>query len=211
MADREMRVRHRMARDIEPNWEKNNPVLLDGEPIIVYDTEADPENVRLKFGDGNTAYKDLPFFGVNRDSVNFVIPLVPEQLGTLVYNGEYQSPVWKNYDVDQFIVTGEVSAKDAGVYTTVFQPAPGYCWADKTGSPQWVRWEIRKKTISVLPTPRPVTYTGAPISAVWENFSPDELTISGEVYGIDAREYSVTFTPTNNCEWSDEIKEGVDS
>lgn len=38
-------------------WEKNNPVLARGEPGFVID-----EN-RLKIGDGETAWNDLPYMG----------------------------------------------------------------------------------------------------------------------------------------------------
>lgn len=45
-------------RDTASNWEKNNPVLLAGELIIV-DTNAG--NVRFKIGDGTKTYTQLPF------------------------------------------------------------------------------------------------------------------------------------------------------
>ena len=45
-------------RDTASNWEKNNPVLLDGELIIV-DTNAG--DVRFKIGDGSKTYTQLPF------------------------------------------------------------------------------------------------------------------------------------------------------
>lgn len=51
-----VRVKHK--RDSAANWEKNNPVLLNGEFAIV-DTNAG--DVRLKIGDGTKTYTQLPF------------------------------------------------------------------------------------------------------------------------------------------------------
>lgn len=50
------RVKHK--RDTASNWNSKNPVLLDGEIIIVDDGGI----MRLKMGDGSTAYSGLPFF-----------------------------------------------------------------------------------------------------------------------------------------------------
>lgn len=47
-----------MKRDTASNWEQNNPVLLNGE-IIIVDTASG--EVRFKIGDGTKLYKQLPF------------------------------------------------------------------------------------------------------------------------------------------------------
>ena len=51
-------VRIQTKRDTAANWEKNNPVLLNGEKIIV-DTAAG--EIREKIGDGVKKYSALPF------------------------------------------------------------------------------------------------------------------------------------------------------
>lgn len=51
-------VRVQNKRDTEANWATADPILLDGESIIV-DTEAG--EVRRKTGDGKTKYSLLPF------------------------------------------------------------------------------------------------------------------------------------------------------
>ena len=51
-------VRIQIKRDTAVNWEKNNPILLNGEKIIV-DTSAG--EVREKIGDGVKTYSQLPF------------------------------------------------------------------------------------------------------------------------------------------------------
>lgn len=52
------KVRVKNKRDTAANWETNNPVLLNGELIIV-DTNAG--DVRFKIGDGAKTYTQLPF------------------------------------------------------------------------------------------------------------------------------------------------------
>ena len=51
-------VRIQTKRDTASNWELNNPVLLNGELIIV-DTNAG--STRFKIGDGKKTYTQLPF------------------------------------------------------------------------------------------------------------------------------------------------------
>lgn len=56
MAEFEARVRNK--RDTSANWTAADPVLLDGEEIIVY---TDSGEVRKKIGDGVHRYTQLPF------------------------------------------------------------------------------------------------------------------------------------------------------
>ena len=58
MATKNIDARIKNKRDTSANWEKNNPVLLNGEVIII-DTAAG--EVRYKTGDGIKTYKQLPF------------------------------------------------------------------------------------------------------------------------------------------------------
>lgn len=58
MATKEINVRSRMPRDTSANWTSHNPVLLDGEVIIV---DTDSGEVRYKVGDGAKTYTQLPF------------------------------------------------------------------------------------------------------------------------------------------------------
>ena len=52
------KVRIQNKRDTSANWETNNPVLLNGELIIV-DTNAG--DIRFKIGNGSKTYTQLPF------------------------------------------------------------------------------------------------------------------------------------------------------
>ena len=58
MANKIFNTRVKNKRDTEANWESKNPVLLDGEIIVVTTTSGD---TRFKVGDGKKTYKQLPF------------------------------------------------------------------------------------------------------------------------------------------------------
>ena len=58
MANKIFNTRVKNKRDTEANWKSKNPVLLDGEIIIVTTTSGD---TRFKVGDGKKTYNQLPF------------------------------------------------------------------------------------------------------------------------------------------------------
>lgn len=58
MANKIFNTRVKNKRDTEANWKRKNPVLLDGEIIIVTTTSGD---TRFKVGDGKKTYNQLPF------------------------------------------------------------------------------------------------------------------------------------------------------
>lgn len=58
MAQKVINARHQLSRDTSANWTASDPVLLDGE-IIIVDTDAG--DVRYKVGDGTKKYSQLPF------------------------------------------------------------------------------------------------------------------------------------------------------
>lgn len=51
------RIKHK--KDTNANWGTNNPVLLNGEIVLVV---MDSGEIRMKVGDGSTRYSALPFF-----------------------------------------------------------------------------------------------------------------------------------------------------
>lgn len=55
----QLNSRLKIKRDTSLNWSNNNPILLDGEMILVQMSDG---TIEIKFGDGITEYKDLPFF-----------------------------------------------------------------------------------------------------------------------------------------------------
>lgn len=46
-------------------------------------------------------------------------------------------------------------------------------------------------------------YTGAVQSPMWNGYDPEKLTIGGDYSGVDAKEYTATFTPKEGFEWGD--------
>lgn len=58
MPQKVINTRHQLSRDTSANWTASDPVLLDGE-IIIVDTDAG--DVRYKVGDGTKKYSQLPF------------------------------------------------------------------------------------------------------------------------------------------------------
>ena len=58
MTQKVINTRHQLSRDTSANWTASDPVLLDGE-IIIVDTDAG--DVRYKVGDGTKKYSQLPF------------------------------------------------------------------------------------------------------------------------------------------------------
>lgn len=62
MTDTQYReIRFKLRRGTIAEWEAENPTLLDGEPGI---EELIDGTERLKFGDGETPWNDLDYFGV---------------------------------------------------------------------------------------------------------------------------------------------------
>ena len=239
MAEREIKVKIQNARDVKSNWERNNPVLLDGEIGVVYDATDDPNQPRLKVGDGTTDYKNLPYFedptkidkaqmglpnGVASLDKHGIIPLsqlpdiiggtgdsttyiekIPEQLGKLVYTGESLMPVWRYYDMEAFIIGGTISAVDAGTYTTTFQPAEGYAWSDGSRAPVYCQWAIQRQVIEVEPTIEDfeLTFNGEAQSPIIVDCDLDAFVMSGQIEATTVGDYTIILTPDKNHCWSD--------
>lgn len=58
MADKMLNARVKNKRDTSANWTSNDPVLLDGEIILV---DTNNSELRFKVGDGTKRYSQLPF------------------------------------------------------------------------------------------------------------------------------------------------------
>lgn len=58
MTTKTLQARICNKRDTETNWEQSNPILLNGEIIIVYTVDG---QIRTKTGDGQKRYNELPF------------------------------------------------------------------------------------------------------------------------------------------------------
>lgn len=80
MANKIFNIRVKNKRDTEANWKKKNPVLLDGEIIIVTTTSGD---TRFKVGDGKKTYNQLPF---QDQKTRDLIPAVDSSLSSTSTN-----------------------------------------------------------------------------------------------------------------------------
>lgn len=67
MANKELNARIIHKRDTEANWSTNNPILLNGEFVVV---DTNDGKTRLKIGDGNNDYNSLSF--VDDDLINAI-------------------------------------------------------------------------------------------------------------------------------------------
>lgn len=100
MASKNIKTRIKYKRDTSANWTKNDPVLLNGE-IVIVDT-ANGET-RTKTGDGTSKYSALPFDDeAMRNLVNNKVEKVTGKgLSTNDYNATEKSHVQTAYEHSQ--------------------------------------------------------------------------------------------------------------
>ena len=132
------------------------------------------------------------------------ISAIPTQDGVLEYNGNTQTPVWKNYNASQLSISGDTTGVSVGSYSVTFTPRGNYTWSDGSIAAKSVTWSISRATIPSAPSQSgTLTYTGNNQSPIWNNYNSERLTIGGTTSATDAGTYSATFTPTGNYRWSD--------
>ena len=70
----------------------------------------------------------------------------PAQSGTLIFNGNAQSPTWSGYNGAYMAASGDTSATNAGTYTAIFSllDSVNCQWSDGTSGPSGVNWTIGK-------------------------------------------------------------------
>lgn len=154
--------------------------------------------VEISYTDDGVTKTTTLTINVGRASIS----ATPSQRGTVVYNGEMQTPEWDDYDPAKLDISGEVSASAPGLHTVTFTPTEYYQWSDGTVTGREVQWEIKAITIVTVPyVSGTLTYTGGVRRPSWVDFDQEHTDISGETDGIDARTYTATFTLHENCEW----------
>ena len=128
---------------------------------------------------------------------------VPTQSGSLTYDGTAKSPSWSDYSSAALTLGGVTSGTNAGAYTATFTPTANYQWFDGSTSAKDATWNIGRATVSTLPSQSgSLTYTGSVQSPTWSNYNSAVLTLGGDTSGVNAGNYSATFTPTANYQWS---------
>lgn len=132
------------------------------------------------------------------------IDVVPSQSGSLTYTGGAQSPSWNSYNPDTLTIGGTTSATNAGTYTATFTPKGDYHWNDGTKVTKSVTWTIGRQPLTAVPSQNgSPTYTGSSITASWNNYDSNKLTIGGTTSATNAGTHTATFTPKANYCWSD--------
>lgn len=137
------------------------------------------------------------------EEITNTIKVIPSVSGTLTYNGNQQSPKWRDFDPAQLDISGQISGTNAGSYTAIFTPKAGRKWADGTATPKNVVWDIRRAEIAIPSQSESLTYTGGFQNPVWVGYDVGKMFLSGETTGLNAGSYTATFTPTSNYKWSD--------
>ena len=83
---------------------------------------------------------------VNVTIARTVISTIPNQSGSLTYDGTEQAPTWSNYDSSKLTIGGDTEGTNAGTYTATFTPKTAYEWSDGTTAAKSVSWSIAKAT-----------------------------------------------------------------
>lgn len=137
---------------------------------------------------------------------------VPAQRDAITYNGEMKTPVWDaNYDASKMSFSGETTGANAGKYTVTFELNYGYVFPNGTSRVS-VDWVIDRAVIAALPTQSNVLVADSTQKTPeWNGYVVGQLTMTGELFGIEARDYTVTFTPTANYKWWDGSIEGKEA
>lgn len=101
----EFNTRIRLKRDTSANWTNSNPVILDGE-IIIVDTASG--SVRRKIGDGTKTYSQLPF-----DDENIYNALAGKCDASVFINTTLAAGSWSNGQ--QTLTVAGLGAEQNGV------------------------------------------------------------------------------------------------
>lgn len=110
-----LNTRVQSKRDTSANWTTNNPVLLDGEVIVVDTNSGD---VRFKVGDGVSTYTQLPFqdeYVLNQipNVSNYVTAQDPISIVDTI------PPTFDGHTIDDFVLQEQVINSLNSVSTTL--------------------------------------------------------------------------------------------
>lgn len=155
-----------------------------------------------------TVNLDYTFEGVTKSTsldvtVNPIEVPVPTQKDDISYDGGSKSPTWNGYDSVKMTMTGETSGINANTYTAKFALVYGYVFPNGTQEAT-ADWTIQRAIIAALPVQNnALAADGTPKSPTWDGYDVSQLTIGGDRFGTEAKDYTATFTPTANYQWWD--------
>lgn len=128
---------------------------------------------------------------------------VPTQLGTLIYNGNVQTPTF-SVNSSRVTITGDIEGRDAGNYTTLFTLLSGSWKGNSLAKQQRVIWTIQKKK---LPKPfiSSIFFEDGNLHEVQlGNYDSSLCKISGTVQERNTGSYTVTISLNSpNVTWDD--------
>lgn len=138
-------------------------------------------------------------------SQRVIVYKIPEQIGTLTFNGNIQTPIWDDYDPTKLLMVGETSGVDADTYTVSFIPIGNCTWSSDTREPRSQTWKIDRAVIDAVPAQgKLLTFNGDLQTPTLINFDAEKLTLSGDYENqSDAGIYTAYATATSNYMFSD--------
>ena len=80
---------------------------------------------------------------------NEPITTLPSQNNLLIFNGQTQSPTWRNFDETKMTIGGTTSSVNAGTFEATFTPKNGYCWSDESTTSKTITWTINKASFEI--------------------------------------------------------------
>lgn len=140
----------------------------------------------------------------------------PQQSGTLIYNGEPQSPTWNADYSSSFMLFDEISETNADTYYVIFRCNSNcyfyeHNYGDDTSTT--VSWVIKRCPTAVPPdiVDKEFEYDGEEHRPTWEveEDSADILVLRGDLAAINAEEYTITAYPADNYSWGNGSTNGV--
>ena len=182
-AKKTLKTRIKLKRDMSANWEKANPVLLNGETIIV---DTANNETRTKTGDGTKTYTQLPFDDEGTKG--------GKGLSTCDYTAEDKAEVAK---VKSKVNTSDVLTKtNATEFTPTadYQPATKKYVDSKGSSSKKYSTVVIGNSANITIDKVDLLYTVGTDFATVLTQAVDSLPSSGGEVKILAGEYSITTT-----------------
>lgn len=124
------------------------------------------------------------------------------------YSGNTLTFTPKNYDANIHVLSGTITAKNAGIYYATVDVDANHLWSDGTSDSKTVKWEVVKSGSVVKPT-APNTqfaYTGKKITLAIDGLNASYVKkTAGSTEATDVGGYSVTYEliDPDNFTWAD--------
>lgn len=162
-------VRLRRNRQAYADVMAEDPVLLYGEAIFVYDVD-EYSGDRMKIGNGRDPFSKLPWWedvskvqksqigqpgglvplnpgGVVPESMipdDLRKPIDPPSVESVAYTGKPQAPSIYVDDLQGQILTGDLVGTEVGDYMLAAKPAQGFKWTDGSTDTVFLPWSIER-------------------------------------------------------------------